>query len=42
MKTFIYIHDARQMAKIFNNHFLQVGQKLEKALDQSTKSMIIT
>ena len=32
MKTFIYIHDARQMAKIFNNHFLQVGQKLEKSI----------
>ena len=25
-----YIHDAKQIAKMFNNHFSQVGQKLEK------------
>ena len=38
----LYIHDAKQMTEIFNNHFSLVGQTLKKALDQPTKSMMIT
>ena len=38
----IYIHDAKQFAQVFNNHFLQIGQKLEKLLDEPTKSMMTT
>ena len=28
----LYIHDAKQMVEMFNNHFSQVGQKLEKII----------
>ena len=38
----LYIHDAKQIAQMFNNHFLQIGQKLEKLLDEPTKSMMTT
>lgn len=38
----IYIHDAKQIAQVLNNHFLQIGQKLEKLLDEPTKSMMTT
>ena len=33
----LYIHDAKQMAKMFNNHFSQVGQKLEKSIRPTNK-----
>ena len=33
----LYIHDAKQMAKMFINHFLQVGQKLEKTIRPTNK-----
>ena len=33
----LYIHDAKQMAKMFNNNFLQVGQKLEKSIRLTNK-----
>ena len=33
----LYIHDAKQMGEMFENHFSQVGKKLEKKeLDQPT------
>ena len=32
-----YIHDAKQMTKVFNNHFSQVGQKLEKSVRPTNK-----
>ena len=32
-----YIHDAKQIAKMFNNHFSQVGQKLEKSIRPTKK-----
>ena len=33
----LYIHDAKQMTKMFNNHFSQVGQKLEKRIRPISK-----
>ena len=33
----LYSHDFKQMAKIFNNHFSQVGQKLEKNIRPTNK-----
>ena len=32
-----YIHDAKQIAEMFNNHFSQVGQKLEKSIRPTNK-----
>ena len=32
-----YIHDAKQMTEVFNNHFSQVGQKLEKSVRPTNK-----
>ena len=33
----LYIHDAKQMAEMFNNHFSQVGPKLEKNIRPTNK-----
>ena len=33
----LYIHDATQMAEMFNNNFSQVGQKLEKDIRPTNK-----
>ena len=32
-----YIHDAKKMAEMFNNHFSQVGQGLGKSIRTSNK-----
>ena len=33
----LYIHHASQMVEMFNNHFSQVGQKLEKSVRPTNK-----
>ena len=38
----LYIHDAKQMTEMFKNYFWQVGQKLEKSIRTTNKSMMIT
>ena len=38
----LHIHDAKQMAEMFNNPFQQVGRKLEKSVRPINKKYDIT